>query len=105
MAPTPREEDLIADILDVYREPFELNMWDELSIIESLTVEVNRPLNETYIEAAIEAYTMVIDDSLTNEERGEWINYYRELMIELGWDEYDAHEWVDDLVSPTGSSA
>lgn len=102
---TPEEENDVNEWLELYSDAGMISYWDEIAIIESLEGERTRPLDSQDIEYAIDAYINVKDASLSNEERGWWASFYRELMKDLGWDSYDAHKWVDDLTSSGGTSA
>lgn len=91
--------------MDIYEEQGMIDSWDRNTILQGLTEEKQVTLDDTDITTGIELYMNVVDQGIGEYERGEYIELYRDFLISIGWDEYDAHEWTDDLVSPPGGSA
>lgn len=105
MALNEEEFNELQDWLDIYQDEGLIDSWDRYSIAESLGRENQVSIDDNDMTTAIELYMAVVDTDISESERGEYIELYRDFMISLGWDEYDAHEWVDDLVSPPGGSS
>ena len=105
MALSEEEFNDIQDWFEIYEEEGMIGTWDENTILQGLSEEKRVTLDDNDITTGIELYIAVTDTDISESERGEYIELYRDFLISIGWDEYDAHEWVDDLVSPPGGSS